>query len=133
MADAQMAEDTCGTTPRPPVSTASAFSVQLVVRRALRVTGPLNPPDHSKFQTLKPSRTDSLHCLVTMALAVWLPNHTGILQCITCPAMLLAFISKSQYLCLRTFRVEETILVFKMEGVGGLKKQKSQSRGVEHI
>lgn len=31
---------------------------------------------------------------------------------------------------LRTFRVEETILVFKTEGVGELKKQKSQSRGL---
>ena len=66
-----------------------------------------------------------------MTLAVWLPgtyisaNHTGIWQCIAWPAMLLAFISKSQYLCLRTCRVEEIILVFKMEGVGELKNQKS--------
>lgn len=74
-----------------------------------------------------------------MALAVWLPwiyisaNHIGILQCTTWLAVLLAFISKSQYLCLRTFRVEGKILGFKMEGVGELKNQKSQSRVVEQI
>lgn len=57
-------------------------SVQLAIRRMLKVTDSFSPRNNSKFQVLQPNRTSNSLCLVSITLEVWLipicisANHT---------------------------------------------------------